>query len=539
MGKGCTEKCRYKCHEKIKEEERKQIFNSYWSLGSHERQWDFIGINVKFFKKRQLTVDAIVSRRDYSRKYTFIVDNEEVQVCKQMFTQTLSISDRVVTTVFKKLEKSHVISADARGKHNNRPNKIPEEVKKYIRMHILQFPVIESHYTRENSQRQYLQPDLSIAKMHRLYLQWIQDKIVSEPTQNATLRQYTDIFNDFNYSFFKPKKDMCDICEKYKLATPEEKNLQQLMYDEHQNNKIIAREKKKLDKLRANHDPAFCVAAFDLEKILVTPQGEVSNFFYKRKFAVYNFTVYDIGKKIGYCFMWDESQAKRGANEIATCLFMFLKIMVAKGVKEFSFYSDNCGGQNRNRFLFSMWEYASFTLKIEITHRFLEKGHTQNEGDSMHATIENAKKGKSIYVPEDWIALVTSAKINGEPYRVQTVRSEEFLNFKPLVENDNMNWKIQTNKDKVLWSQIKELSTSYRNPFQFEIKYKLNCTDTFNVSLLKTKNKGRFQPRVEPAQAYLEKLRIDKAKLADLLSLCQMGLIPTEHHGFYKSLVAK
>lgn len=102
-----------------------------------------------------------------------------------------------------------------------------------------------------------------------------------------------------------------------------------------------------------------------------------------------------------------------------------------------------------------------------------------------------------------------------------------------------MNWKIQTNKDKVLWSQIKEISTSYRNPFQFEIKYKLNCTDKFNVSLLKTNNKGRFQPRVEPTQAYLEKLRIDKAKLADLLSLCQMGLIPTEHHGFYKSLVAK
>lgn len=82
-----------------------------------------------------------------------MVGNKEIQVCKQMFTQTLSISDRLVTTAFKKLEKSHVISADARGKHKNRPNKIPEEVKEYIQMHILQFPVVESQYTRKNSQR--------------------------------------------------------------------------------------------------------------------------------------------------------------------------------------------------------------------------------------------------------------------------------------------------------------------------------------------------------------------------------------------------
>lgn len=30
-----------------------------------------------------------------------------------------------------------------------------------------------------------------------------------------------------------------------------------------------------------------------------------------------------------------------------------------------------------------MWEYAAFILKLEITHRFLEKGHAQNEDDSI------------------------------------------------------------------------------------------------------------------------------------------------------------
>lgn len=82
-------------------------------------------------------------------------------------------------------------------------------------------------------------------------------------------------------------------------------------HDEHLTNKNIARDNKTVDKERVANDPELCVAVFDLEKVLTTPQSEASNFYYKRKFAVYNFTVYDIVNKVGYCYMWDESEAKR------------------------------------------------------------------------------------------------------------------------------------------------------------------------------------------------------------------------------------
>lgn len=97
------------------------------------------------------------------------------------------------------------------------------------------------------------------------------------------------------------------------------------------------------------------MAAFDLEKVLTTPQGETSTFYNKRKLSTYNFTIYDIGKKEGFCYMWNESDAKRGANEIATCLFMFLKQKKDDDIQEFFFYSDNCGWQNRNQ-MGSKWE---------------------------------------------------------------------------------------------------------------------------------------------------------------------------------------
>lgn len=416
MGAPCN--CRNKCFEKIDEETRKRIFDEYWSLGDHSRQWDFVARYVVISDKKVSTNYSSTSRRQFSRKYSLPIQNNSVEsVCKIMFLKTIGISEKIVNNMGKKLAISPILISDQRGTHRNRPHAIPREVTDCIKQHISMFPVVDSHYTRQNTQKQYLESDLSIAKMYRLYKEWVKEESVNVIAQNATLRQYYDIFNkSFNLSFFKPKRDMCDECEKFRLASPEEKDLQKSIHAEHLKNKDIARDKKNMDKNRTVNEPELCVAVFDLQKVLTTPQSEASSFYYKRKFAVYNFTIFDIGKKLGYCYVWNESEAKRGSNEIATCLLKFMKYMVGKGIKEFCFYSDNCGGQNRNRFIFAMWEYAAFTLKVKITHRFLEKGHTQNEGDSMHACIENAHKGKLIYVPAQWVTLIRCAKVTGKQY---------------------------------------------------------------------------------------------------------------------------
>lgn len=175
--------------------------------------------------------------------------------------------------------------------------------------------------------------------------------------------------------------------------------------------------------------------------MLFTPQNETSPFYYKRKFAVYSFIEFDIGKRLSYSYVWNESEAKRWSNEIATYLLKFMKYMVDKGINEFCFYSNNCSGQNQNRFIFAMREYAAFTFKVKITHRFLEKGHTQNEGDSMHACIENSHKRKLIYVPSQWVTLIRCAKVTWKPYTVFEISNEEFLDFKPFVDDKQCNWK--------------------------------------------------------------------------------------------------
>lgn len=105
-------------------------------------------------------------------------------------------------------------------------------------------------------------------------------------------------------------------------------------------------------------------ATFDFQKILNSPHGDVGLLYYKRKLSVYNFTVFDMANKAGFCYMWTECTGKRGANEVSSCLMMFMKNLIDKGTKEFLFWSDNCSGQNRNRVFYSMYIYLSKVLML-------------------------------------------------------------------------------------------------------------------------------------------------------------------------------
>ena len=152
-------------------------------------------------------------------------------------------------------------------------------------------------------------------KMFRLYIEYADNNNI---TQRATCRQYRDIFNtEFNIGFFKTKKDQCDVCSVFNLADEFEKTKLLEAYERHINNKTLARDLKNVDKERARNDKNLCVACFDLQKVLATPQSNVSDFYYKSKYATYNFTIYDIGRNDGYCYVWHEEIAKRGSNEIA------------------------------------------------------------------------------------------------------------------------------------------------------------------------------------------------------------------------------
>lgn len=55
--------------------------------------------------------------------------------------------------------------------------------------------------------------------------------------------------------------------------------------------------------------------------------------------------------------------------------------------------------------------------------------------------------------------------------------NEDFLNFKPMVKNADLNWKKSTNNEIIKWNNIREISTYFEMPFTLKIKYEYSNTD--------------------------------------------------------------
>lgn len=94
-------------------------------------------------------------------------------------------------------------------------------------------------------------------------------------------------------------------------------------------------------------------------------------------------------------------------------------------IKEVTYFSDTCGGQNRNQFVASSLIYSlhkSETLDI-INHKFFERGHSHMESDAIHSSIEHAKKNTSVHVPSNWNTVILTAR-QKKPYIIVPVNTE-------------------------------------------------------------------------------------------------------------------
>ncbi|CAG4977052.1 unnamed protein product [Parnassius apollo] len=150
---------------------------------------------------------------------------------------------------------------------------------------------IESHYLRAKTKRQYISSKKSLADIYRHYKQ-LREK---DGLAIATSSTFNRIFNtEFNISFFVPKKDQCILCERHKNSDSEEKRNLSQEYEQHQNEKVLARTEKDNDKSRAD---GTIVAVYDLKAVLQIPKGQISLFFYKSRINCLNFSISDLRTK--------------------------------------------------------------------------------------------------------------------------------------------------------------------------------------------------------------------------------------------------
>lgn len=153
------------------------------------------------------------------------------------------------------------------------------------------------------------------------------------------------------------------------------------------------------------------------------------------KLMVHNFTIYELKTNDGFCFIWHEGSGGVTSNEYTSIITNFLREHVVEDLTEgqtIILYSDGCTSQNRNNTLPNALLTLSAEHKITIEQKYLEKGHTQMEADSIHSLIQRKLKNATINVPAEYIKICQNARRNPSPYKVEYLGHEFFKDFSKL-----------------------------------------------------------------------------------------------------------
>ena len=165
----------------------------------------------------------------------------------------------------------------------------------------------------------------------------------------------------------------------------------------------------------------------DLQGLLLCSKLQVSDLYYKTKLSVHNFTNFDTISHKATSYLWHEGEAGLTANEFASCIVNFLE--ANPSYEEYILWSDGCGYQNRNLLLSnSLLKFATEKQKT-VTQKYLERGHTQMECDSVRSVIERRLRDGDICIPAEYAAVIRGACSNPRPYHVRYVDHSFLTDF--------------------------------------------------------------------------------------------------------------
>ena len=171
-----------------------------------------------------------------------------------------------------------------------------------------------------------------------------------------------------------------------------------------------------------------------MQNVFSLPIAQVSNFFYKRKFSVYNLTGHCNLDSTTYCSIWTEAQTGRSGNDKASALNKILKAVTEKfsDINKIILWSDSCVPQNKNRVNSMMiLKFLETHPNIkELHHKYSVPGHSHiQEVDAVHSAIERHLRGVSIYSPVSLIKHLLKMKYQKVKLHIMQLQKTDFYNY--------------------------------------------------------------------------------------------------------------
>ncbi|KAK5649801.1 hypothetical protein RI129_000830 [Pyrocoelia pectoralis] len=509
------------------------MFTKFYEIETYALQTQYLASCVNKTEVKRHKKQAVSQKG-----FTTILRLMNFRVCKEFFLRTFDISNRRLRVICQKKSEEGFTEPDKRGSHTP-SNKISTDIKNDVITHINMFPRYKSHYSRsQNNSTKYLAEDLNIKKMHCLYKEWCVER--NRPSVKESY--YRHVFcTEFNLKFHKPHSDTCHTCDRLNNLIKHSADVDTITKSKtelelHHRKVESVKHNKKCDIEYATQNcekvRAIC---FDLQKTLPTPLLSTNKVYYLRQLWTYNFCVHDLVSGVSFMFIWNETLAQRGSQEIGSCLIKYIQSLPST-VKELICYSDQCGGQNKNKNIAKLLMFivqSKSSLEI-IHHKFFEPGHSYMECDRSFGLIEKVKKkALNIFVPDHWMELI---KNSSKKFRIYNMNQNDFLSFKYL-DDIMIHPKKTIEKDPIKWREIMWFEYRKENFLSFLIHITTNpqfpAVSSENCSCLKA---GRPNWSIKNLKnpLYNGALKIPKAKWENLQQL--LPFVPPIYHDFYQNM---
>lgn len=385
-----------------------------------------------------------------------------------------------------------------------------------IRNFFEKLPKLHSHYCRASTSKLYLEPIFkSYSEVYEIY-----KKEVEMPSGKDV---FVAEMKKLNIDIFQPRKDQCDLCFSHNLGHVDDET-----YNKHIEEKNNARREKEIDKedAVAKNVTAFTV---DVQAVQLVPQLHASMLYFKQKLACHNYTIYNIATKTVVCYVWHEGEGGMESNCFATCLVDFLDNEIPQEAKNkpIMFYSDGCSAQNRNALLSNVLLNYSMRNRTEIIQKYLVKGHSQMECDSVHSSIEARKKNRDIYSPSNYVQVIEESRRHSKsgPYKVKYVDHTFFLNYSHLKYFTSIRPGKKAGDPCV--TDIRALRYTKSDGIQYKLDFKDNWTPLPSRQLL-------LNDIATDKKLYPNALPISRDKYNNLQTL--KAVIHRDYHHFYDLL---
>ena len=526
-------RCKDGCFDKIGDEKVNEIFSAFWNIGIYDMQNQYLQSLIKSVEVKRRSISEEESRRKHTFHYTVQVDGVERRVCKQAFISIHGISKKKLEILFSKRQQSPT-GTPVFDKRGRRPNvrRIHGPPLEHVHEHIQSLPVKASHYSRAHSpHRRYLEQGLTVEEVHSHYVSWLDTAYPGE--QWVSPRYYRTVFTtQYNIVSKPPRTDVCNKCEAFeknieakKASYLPTKKLQE-DFESHKAAASVPQELLAEAEAKSKVEPAdspLRTVAMDLQQTLPCPNLRVGVAYYKCKVWVYNFCIYDMNRQKANMFIWTETEAKRGADEIASCIVKWIENEFAqeRKFKKLRIFCDNCAGQNKNVYIMIMalrLIHAEWLQRVEVV--FMVPGHSFMPCDRAFGVIEKKiRKRRSVFCPQDYVQIAATAVSRGnDVFRMQ---QSDFFHFTSLKS-------ICTSKQTTGISKARQLIVDTNYPEGFIINNSYILESEFpelekKVRLMpgkaKYKNKNFDLSAADLPVKYNKPLRLSAKKISDLKSL--------------------